>query len=227
MSKSAIIAVILGVSVALGMPLVEKCQDYVILSSRGTFEPQGPSIGFVGMIKTTLSAISGGFEYDVVYPAAPDPTQLTTYIGSEDIEKHIHTGLKVCPQQMYALLGYSQGATVTLEALQNLTGTPAEAAIKAVVFIGNPYQVRNQITTIDQNGGATTRGNNGALLSENPSLGLSQHWEDSGKVRNICYEGDLVCNGIASNTSMANHLLYGSSSSVQKLGADFLISKLG
>jgi hypothetical protein len=225
-SKFLPIAIFLGVNIAVGTPL-NHCHDYVLLSSRGTYEPQGPSIGFVGMIETTLSAITGGIEYDVVYPAAPDITQLSTYIGSTDIEIHIKTGLKVCPHQVYALLGYSQGATVTLEALQNLTGTPAEEAIKAVIFIGNPYQVKNQISTIDQIGGTTTRGNDGALLSENPSLGLSQHWEDSGKVRNICYQYDLVCNGLGSNNSWTNHLRYGNTSSVQKLGSDFLISKLG
>lgn len=227
-----ILFIAIGISATIGVPLIQNrasdgCQNYVILSSRATTELQGPSLGSIGMISTTLSTISGGLEYDVVYPAAADITQLTTLIGSADIERFINAGLITCPQQKYALLGYSQGVTVTLEALQKLTGTDAENAIIAVVLLGNPYQVANQISTIDENGGSTTRANDGSLLYIDPSLGLSQHWVDSGKVRNICYRGDLVCNGVAFDTLNGNHLLYGLSASVQNFGSDFLISKLG
>ena len=49
------------------------------------------------------------------------------------------------------LLGYSQGASVVLEAIQNFIG-PVEYGNKAVVFVGNPYQAKNQTSTIDQKG---------------------------------------------------------------------------
>lgn len=44
----------------------------VIISTRGTTEAQGPSAGFVTLIKNTLAKVSGGVEYDTVYPAAAD-----------------------------------------------------------------------------------------------------------------------------------------------------------
>ena len=204
------------------------CHDYVILSSRGTGELQGPSVGFVGMIQTTLATVPGGVEYDVVYPAASDLTQLTTFIGAHDIESYINDGLKNCPNQVYALLGYSQGATVTLEAFQNLTGTAAGNAVKAVVLIGNPYQVKNEESTVDQNGGSsTTRANDGVLLPLAPSLALKPQLPQNGQALNICFLADPVCNGVAYAITSGAHLLYGFTPSVQKLGSDFLISKLG
>jgi hypothetical protein len=205
---------------------VPACQDYVLINSRGTGELQGTSIGFRRMIKTTEDTLPGGTHYDTIYPAAPDLTQLTTLIGARDIIQYINDGLTNCPDQKYTLLGYSQGATVNLEAIYNLTGTPAEAAIKAVVFIGNPYQVKGQISTLDENGGNSTRGKDGVLLPLNRKLGLSQHWVDSGKVLNICFNGDLVCEGIALDTINLDHLLYGFTARVQKMGAEHLISKL-
>ncbi|KAL4862531.1 hypothetical protein BDV12DRAFT_202981 [Aspergillus spectabilis] len=118
---------------------------------------EGTSISFRGMIKSTKEALSGGTHYDTIYPAAPDLTQLTTLISTRDIVHYINDGLQNCPDQKYALLEYSQSVTVNLEAIQNLTVMPAEAAIRAVVFIGNLYQVKGQISTVDENGGDLTR----------------------------------------------------------------------
>jgi hypothetical protein len=47
-------------------------QKLVIISTRGTTEAQGPSAGFITMISRTLATVSGGTEYDTVYPAAWD-----------------------------------------------------------------------------------------------------------------------------------------------------------
>jgi hypothetical protein len=44
----------------------------VIISTRGTGEIQGPSAGFRTMIRSTLSAVPNGVEYDTRYDAALD-----------------------------------------------------------------------------------------------------------------------------------------------------------
>ena len=44
----------------------QACQDYVLISTRGTFEAQGPSFGFIDMIAWTLGNITGGIERDTV-----------------------------------------------------------------------------------------------------------------------------------------------------------------
>lgn len=90
------------------------CNDYLLIDTRGTGEPQGESIGFRGMISDVLATLPNGARYDTVYPAAPDVTQQTTLIGSSDIENVIQQGLQTCPQQQYALLGYSQGMPLDL-----------------------------------------------------------------------------------------------------------------
>lgn len=48
------------------------CSSYTIIEARGTGEPQGPSMGFRTMNQQILSRVSGGKEYDVVYPAGID-----------------------------------------------------------------------------------------------------------------------------------------------------------
>lgn len=230
--KSITTLTVLSAAGALAAPGAS-CPRYTLISARGTGEPQGPSQGFTGMIKQTLGSIPGGVEYDVVYPAENDVSQQTTYIGSKDILRYISQGMAACPQQVYALLGYSQGATVVLEAIKNITGTSMEPLVKAVVFDGNPYQVKDQKSTVDENGGASTRGNDGILLKgflggigSIPGIGLSQHWDDSGKALNICFTGDPVCNGISYGISSPAHLAYPFSASVQKEGGDHLVSKL-
>jgi hypothetical protein len=42
----------------------------VIISTKGTGQPQGPSSEFRTMVKTILASVAGGVEYDTVYPAS-------------------------------------------------------------------------------------------------------------------------------------------------------------
>jgi hypothetical protein len=130
------------------------CSNYVIISARGTYEAQGPSKAFAGMINQTLAAIPGGIEYDTAYPAGDN----TQDLGTRDILRYVYAGIAACPGQKYVLLGYSQGATATAAALNNIIDTTSTAykAIKAVVVVGNPGHVANQTANHDQNGGKAT-----------------------------------------------------------------------
>lgn len=216
-------ALIVSSSTAAVIEARDDCHAYVIVSARGTTEKQGPSLAFKGMIATTLNNVKGGIEYDVVYPASLADN--STSIGVHDVEDYIHNGLQACPNQKYALLGYSQGAGVILTAVKKLTGTPAEDAIKALLFAGNPYQVANQPTTVNTTGGDSTRAAHGDLLFLNPSIGLSQHWVNSGKALNICADGDDVCTD--GGPGLGNgHIAYFFSSTAQKEGAQHLIAQL-
>lgn len=222
--KKALIASVAS-SVAAA-PTAGGCNDYVLISARGTGEIQGHSSGFVGMIHDTLEAVPGGVEYDVRYPAISDPTQKTTFIGARDVEDYINNGYKNCPQQKYALLGYSQGATVVLEAIQKLSGTKAGKQIKSTVLIGNPYQVRNDPTTVDQNGGDVTRPYDGILRPLEGTLNLKPRLTHDGSALNICLIGDPVCTGAAFAITSPIHLSYGFNPKAQKLGAEHLIANL-
>ncbi|KAG4443429.1 hypothetical protein IFR05_001108 [Cadophora sp. M221] len=205
----------------------DTCHKYVIISTRGTNEPQGPSAGFVGMIDQTLSAVPGGIEYDTVYPAGDD----TQSQGAADIINYINSGLIPCPDQKYALLGYSQGATATAEALNHFNDTSSAGfqAISAALVIGNPTHVPNQAANFDQNGGRATFGATGALTPFPRYTKISPAWYATTKLRDICYENDAVCVGLTLSAIVnlfANHLLYGSTPSVQSQGSAFLISLL-
>ncbi len=213
-------------TLAAAAPLTGSCNDYALLDVRGAFEPQGPSAGFNIMVASTLSALPGGVEYDVVYPASPDISQNSTFIGSEDVQNYINNGYAACPDQKYALLGYSQGATVVLEALQALSGSKPGQQIKAVLLIGNPYQVSGQATTVDENNGNITRGFDGALLPLAGSLSLDPKLPQDGTALNICYIGDPVCTGLAFAVTSGLHLAYPLDAAVQQLGAKHLLARL-
>ena len=204
-----------------------ECHDYILINTRGTGEPQGTSIGFRAMLNEILAAVPAGSVYDTRYLAAPDATQLTVKIGSDDVIRFIIDGLASCPEQEYALFGYSQGATVTNQVLQNFTTTsPQGQQIKSIVNIGNPYHLPNKQGNADENCGASTAGATG-ILNPIEDYGIPDAWYATGKVRDICFSDDQVCNGVSlGNIFSGDHLLYGFSDSVQSCGAEFVIPKI-
>jgi hypothetical protein len=204
-----------------------ECNDYVLINTRGTGEPQGTSIGFRAMLNDILAAVPGGSVYDTRYPAAPDATQLTVKIGTDDIIRFINNGIASCPDQIYALFGYSQGATVTNLVLQHFNTTSVQGQlIKSVVNIGNPYHLPNRLGNADENCGASTAGATG-ILNPIDDYGIPDTWYTTGKVEDICFTNDQVCNGVsAGNLFSGDHLLYGFSESVQTCGEEFVIPKI-
>ena len=184
-------------------------------------------LGFRAMLNEILAAVPGGSVYDTRYLAAPDVTQLTAKVGSDDVIQFINNGLASCPQQLYALFGYSQRATVTNQVLQNFTTTsPQGQQIKSIVNIGNPYHLPNKQGNADEDCGASTAGATG-ILNPVEDFGIPDDWYATGKVRDICFSDDSVCNGVSlGNIFSGDHLLYGFSEPVQSCGAEFVIPKI-
>lgn len=203
------------------------CHEYVLINTRGTGEPPGTSIGFRAMLNDILAAVPSGSIYDTRYPAAPDATQYTIKFGTDDVIQSINDGLARCPEQKYALFGYSQGATVINQVLQHFaTSSPQGQRIKSVVNIGNPYHLPNEPGNADDNCGASTAGATGILVPIE-DFGIPDAWYETGKVRDICFSDDQVCNGVSlGNIFSGDHLLYGFSESVQSCGAEFVIPKI-
>ena len=201
------------------------CHPYILINTRGTLEPQGESAGFHTMIASILHSVPGGVSYNTSYPA--DLTQHTTQVGSEDIISLIEAGINNCPEQKYALLGYSQGATVTDEVLQHFAPwSPEGQKIKGVVLIGNPYHLPNKLGNVDEKCGFSTVGASGIGLGSEP-YEIPDEWYASGKVRDICFTADQVCNGVnVGNIFSGSHLKYGSEESVQSCGASFVVGRL-
>lgn len=224
---SALLALpILSAATPVNSPRAD-CHDYILINTRGTGEPQGESIGFRGMIAKILHDVPGGNSYNTRYLAAPDATQYSTLIGSKDIIELIEEGTKNCPAQEYALLGYSQGATVTNQVLQHFaTSSPEGQMIKGVVLIGNPYHLSNKEGNKDENCGESTACASGILIGSQP-YEIPDDWYATGKVRDICFTDDQVCNGASvGNLFSSAHLLYGFDESVQSCGASFVVEQL-
>ncbi|CAF9908435.1 MAG: hypothetical protein GOMPHAMPRED_006162 [Gomphillus americanus] len=224
------ISFLAGLAAVLAQDAASTCNNYVIISTRGTFEHQGPSIGFKDMIAWTLGNVTGGVEYDTVYPAAQNQT---FYLGTDDVVRYIDAGVQSCPDQRYLLLGYSQGASVTDAALYNYTDPESAGykAIAAVLLIGNPYKIPDKVNDVDQLGGSSNRQLRGSLYNTSLPVGygngIPEVFYTSNKLIDICYENDPVCAPQSAHANLTAHILYGGSLAVQNMGTRFLVSKLG
>lgn len=70
-----------------------------------------------------------------VYPASYNQNSAS---GTTYIVNAVKTGIANCPQQKFCLLGYSQGATATVDALKQLTSGAAFNAVACSVLLGDP-----------------------------------------------------------------------------------------
>ena len=201
------------------------CGDYVIVETRGTYELQNrPSIAFKNMTAETLKTLPNGLSHHTVYPA--NTNQSSVFKGAAAIVDYVDSGLKSCPEQKYALLGYSQGAEATAIALRNYTNPTSAGyqAIAGVLLVGNPGFKPFQAANVDQAGNLTTTAFTGSAYLEGRNVPLA--WYQSAKLIDICYNGDIVCNGVTGTSNLKDHLKYGSTASVQRIGTSFLVASL-
>ncbi|KAK0529594.1 hypothetical protein OC834_003617 [Tilletia horrida] len=192
------------------------CHSYVLVSSRGTNEPQGPSMQFKGMIEQTLNTLPNGIEVDNPYPA--DSSAGSARQGQGWLRNFVEQGLKTCPAQKYALLGWSQGAVVAAG-----SGVTSDA-VQAIILVGDPFHTPNRSGNVDEHGGSSTTGATG-LMGGSGGGSAMRKYADEGKVLDICFQGDFVCGSTAPRDPAA-HGRYGGSKEVQELGAAFLIKQL-
>lgn len=161
----------------------------VLVDARGTQEPQGVSTMFYPMIQTILDQLQGGVSLPVQYPAgvAQDTTS-----GVKFVIETIDRGIRDCPEQKYALFGYSQGATLMLRALDQVSETATDA-IKSVVLLGNPYRLPGKISNVNGTGQPGNDDNVGlfveSAVTNNETIPqLSNALDKSGKVLDYCLE---------------------------------------
>lgn len=144
---------------------------------------------FYPMIQTILSQLPGGVSLPVQYPAgvAQDTTS-----GVKFLVDAINDGLRDCPEQNYALFGYSQGATLMLRALDQLSGEAMDA-IKSVVLLGNPYRLPGKISNVNGTGQPGNDDNEGifveSAVTNNETIPqISDEVDKSGQVLDYCLE---------------------------------------
>ncbi|KAK0528619.1 hypothetical protein OC835_004595 [Tilletia horrida] len=198
------------------------CYDYVLVTTRGTTEPQGPSFAFTTMVQNTLSNVPGGAQVNTEYPAAYDG--MSPILGMNALKSYLDDAVQRCPNQKIVLLGYSQGSFVSSLALQSYTDTssPVFQAIKAIVLLGNPVHQPDFAGNVDDQGGSSTAKAWGAIYSPfTPTV--PEVYKD--KVKDICLLGDAVCDEKNPNPQNV-HGNYGQLQGVQDIGTNFLRQQL-
>ncbi|TKY88082.1 hypothetical protein EX895_003178 [Sporisorium graminicola] len=206
---------------AQGAPMLSrdaKCPSYLLIEARGTGEPQGPSLGFKTMNARILATVPNGTDYPVVYPA--DPFNQVD-VGVRDIIREINARLADDPDTCFVLQGYSQGATVITETMNQLSGAPFDA-VKAAILIGDTTHKPNLDCNVDGEGGNSTKAAIGVLSAF--YKGVPDSWVS--KTKDICIFGDGVCDSLHGIGTTAQHFFYPFDSSVQNIGATFAIDAL-
>lgn len=170
------------------------CNQTELIDARGTTEPQGVSTMFFPVIENILANKSGGVSLSVEYPAALNQN---TTSGEDFVIDTITAGLLSCPQQTYALFGYSQGASLMLNVLARLNSRALEA-VTSVILAGNPYRVPGKISNVDETAQHDSSSSVGmfaaqAIASNSSSVipQLAPEVDRSGKVLDYCIEVSL------------------------------------
>lgn len=168
------------------------CPDVDVVFARGTNEPAGlgePGSAFAA----SLAADLPGWDvtaYAVQYPASID--QLSAGAGAEDMSRHVIAVAAQCPDTLFVIGGYSQGATVTDKAVGIDTGVP---------YLGTeiPSSLVPRVAAV------ATFGNPLWLTGRDPETASPAY---TGKWIDFCATGDPVC---ANGIDPVAHLSYVSS----------------
>ncbi|KAK6211667.1 hypothetical protein QIS74_10931 [Colletotrichum tabaci] len=226
-----------GDAAFLGIPRVnltapeqlKPCAPYKLVDARGSGEPQGVSLMFQVAIERILANGTGAVSQSVAYPAGFDQNVTSGVQNTVDIIKY---GLDDCPDQKFFLLGYSQGATVVLEALEKMEQASL-AAVSGVVFVGNPYRIPGRRSNVDSQGRPDNRTAFGLFathaMQANQSIPTyNEEFDQSGKVIDTCLENDIVCAADPDCTCQlaSDHMSYGLMQPVQDLIVSHILDRM-
>ncbi|PNS16976.1 mevalonate kinase [Sphaceloma murrayae] len=140
------------VDTANGVPIKPEnvpggCSDFEVLVARGTGEPdfaQGGKFGVIvgdPVISNLTKVLPNARGYPVQYPASA--SLLSPRRGSSDVVARLRRQSSLCPNQKFALVGYSQGAVVMRSAVTSLSSA-IQNKIVALVMFGDPAERRGQ-----------------------------------------------------------------------------------
>lgn len=202
------------------------CAAVNIITARASTEAQGE--GITGSLVTQIvnSSTQTVSREAVVYPAT-----LNNYVSSEsqgvtNAEQELTTAVQNCPNQKEVLLGYSQGAEVSMDVIagnSELSGgtvapvsTSISSHVVAIANFGDPGHVVNQPWDL---GTATA---NGLFPRSTSQLQLLSAFGGSSKIASWCDSGDPYCAG---GFNLNTHLTY--LNRYQNAAASFVLSKIG
>ncbi|KAF6811542.1 acetylxylan esterase [Colletotrichum sojae] len=181
------------------------CGTVNIVVARGSLEAQGA--GLLGnLANQTAAQIPGSVITPLVYPAQLDPYPPSVSAGTRNMTDLLVQQVRSCPQTKLVLMGYSQGAQVSLDTVcgthdgSNFNVTEAQfptvgSMISAIVLFGDPTYVANQTYAK----GTSTK--NGIF----PRTDFSACQQLTNRIASYCDETDLFC---ASGQNLTTHLGY-------------------
>ncbi|WYZ40826.1 hypothetical protein EsH8_IV_001167 [Colletotrichum jinshuiense] len=206
--------------VPLALAQMQTCAPVNIIVARGSVEAQGA--GLLGNIANNASMqIPGSIVTPLVYPAQLDPYPPSVAAGVTNMTMLLNQQAQQCPGTKIVLMGYSQGAQVSLDTLcgtsdgPNFNATVAQAGavgskIAAVVLFGDPTFVATQ---------PFVRGSskkNGIF----PRQDLSQCQALTSKFASFCDDNDLFC---ASGSNLTVHLGYFQNPQYIAMASSFIV----
>jgi acetylxylan esterase len=201
------------------------CAAVNIITARASTESPGEGTTASLVTQIVNSSTQTVSREAVVYPAT-----LTNYASSEsqgvtNAKQELTTAVQNCPNQKEVLLGYSQGAQISLDVITGNTevggnvaavSTSISSHVVAIANFGDPGHVVNQSWDL---GTATAKG----LFPRSTSqLSLLSAFGGSGKIAGWCDSGDPFC---ASGGNLNVHLTY--LNRYQNAAASFVLGKIG
>ena len=201
------------------------CAAVNIITARASTEPQGE-----GITGNLVTQIVNSSKQTVSHEAVVYPATLTSYPSSEsqgvtNAEQELTTAVQNCPSQKQVLLGYSQGAEVSMDVIAGNSevggavqpvSTSISSHVVAIANFGDPGHVVSQPWDL---GTATQRG----LFPRGSSqLQLLSAFGGSGKIAAWCDANDPFC---ASGANLNTHLTY--LNRYQNAAASFVLNKIG
>jgi cutinase len=125
------------------------CADVLLLAARGTGEPGTLGVVVGDPLRRALhERVGSASAAPVDYPAATI-TLNGILRGAENVVDELTRQAEACPDQQFALAGYSQGAMVILTSLNDLPPDLADR-VAAVVLFGNPLRARGTGEFVDR-----------------------------------------------------------------------------
>ncbi|KAH7334941.1 cutinase [Rhizoctonia solani] len=183
------------------LPVEERqtsCSSLQLVFLAGTNEE---GLGLTGgPLSTNLtSTIPGTTTYSVPYDTRAEYGSTIT-AGAKMTVDYITAQAARCPNQRFALGGYSKGAMVIHS---TSLSSALKAKVAAIVVFGDPYRGINNNWPI-----------NSPVLNSNPRSSFTS----SQNVASFCNSGDIVCRG---GLSVPAHLTYGEDGTT-KIAAAFI-----
>ncbi|POW07628.1 hypothetical protein PSHT_09882 [Puccinia striiformis] len=184
------------------------CPAYHMIGARGTSEGPTGSIAYNAVYQKVLAAVPGGAKEELEYSTSADYSVTVTQ-GAQTEIKLITGEISKCPKTVFVLLGYSKGAMVQTQTLNN-KDVPQDK-IAAVVLFGNPYFKAGS----PQNKCGANSGMGIAAMA-----GAKMPGQLADRVYDCCVPGDQICQTAG---SIMGHLSYGQH---ENDAAEFVIQKL-